>query len=108
LMSDAALASYGASFLHPYRSTGAVAGLGLTRSLASRLGPQRTVEFIALGRPLPADQAEKWGLVESVASEGEVVSRAVKRALALSQQPFDLRKIRQTTGASLFRDFGVS
>jgi hypothetical protein len=61
LMSDATIASNNAAFLHPYRSTGAVAGLGLTNSLASRLGRLRTVEFVALGKPLPAEQAADGG-----------------------------------------------
>jgi 2-(1,2-epoxy-1,2-dihydrophenyl)acetyl-CoA isomerase len=108
LMSDAAIASDGAYFVHPYRSTGAVAGVSLTASLAIRLGKARAMEFIALGKGLPASTAAEWGLIEATVTSDELLQTAIRRAMNLAQDPGRLAGIRQRSGVSTFREAGSS
>ncbi len=46
-------------------------------ALLAELGAKRAMELALLNRPLPADEALSWGLVNEVVPDGEVVERAI-------------------------------
>jgi len=59
---------------------GVIPDLGGTARLAKLLGPSRAMEILMTGRQYSADQALKWGLVDYVYPESELLAEAEKLA----------------------------
>jgi enoyl-CoA hydratase/carnithine racemase len=51
------------------------------------VGPARTKQLLILAEPLPAAEAERWGLVEYVVPAGETLDRAGQLAQQVSAMP---------------------
>jgi len=83
LMCDIILASPSAVFGQPEISLGIVPGGGGTQRLTHAIGKSRSMELILTGRTFSALDAEKWGLVSRVVSEGE--GEVVKESLAMAR-----------------------
>jgi len=84
LMCDIILASPSAVFGQPEISLGIVPGGGGTQRLTHAIGKSRSMELILTGRTFSALDAEKWGLVSRVVSEGE--GEVVKESLAMARE----------------------
>ncbi|HEX8200070.1 MAG TPA: enoyl-CoA hydratase/isomerase family protein [Isosphaeraceae bacterium] len=69
------------------------------QDLVRQLGDRRARELVLTGRPIPADQAERWGLINRVVPAGSVLAEALElarsllesgpRAIATSKQLLD-------------------
>lgn len=88
LMCDIILASPTAKFGQPEINLGVIPGGGGSQRLAKTLGKSRTMELTLTGRTFSAQEAEKWGMVSRVVSEGEgeVVKEAVEMAKLISSR----------------------
>jgi enoyl-CoA hydratase len=83
-MCDIILASPSAVFGQPEISLGIIPGGGGTQRLTHAIGKSRSMELILTGRTFSALDAEKWGLVSRVVSEGD--GEVVKESLAMARQ----------------------
>jgi len=88
MMCDIILASPTAVFGQPEINLGVIPGAGGTQRLTRAIGKSRAMEIILTGRTFDAKEAEKWGLVSRIVSEGEgvVVKEAIALALKISQK----------------------
>ncbi|MBI4288938.1 MAG: enoyl-CoA hydratase/isomerase family protein [Chloroflexi bacterium] len=80
LASDIRIASENASFGLPEVRLGLLAGWGGTTRLARHLPPAKAAELIFTGEPMPAKEAERWGLVNQVVPLPELKATAQKWA----------------------------
>ena len=76
---DIVLADSKAVFGLPEVKIGVVALAGALTRVVRTVGKQRAMEMALTGRPLPAQEAREWGLVNKVV-EGGVVEEAIKMA----------------------------
>ncbi|MAD87679.1 MAG: enoyl-CoA hydratase [Deltaproteobacteria bacterium] len=76
---DIVLADSKAVFGLPEVKIGVVALAGALTRVVRTVGKQRAMEMALTGRPLPAQEAREWGLVNKV-MEGGVVEEAIKMA----------------------------
>ncbi|KAI9824075.1 MAG: hypothetical protein M1832_002143 [Thelocarpon impressellum] len=81
---DVVVASRSATFGLPEVKRGVVALAGALPRLVRTVGRQRAMELALTGRTLSADEAERWGIVNKVVPDGEVVREAVKLAVAIA------------------------
>ncbi|TCD69749.1 putative enoyl-CoA hydratase, mitochondrial [Steccherinum ochraceum] len=88
LMCDIILASPTAVFGQPEINLGVIPGGGGTQRLVHAIGKSRTMELTLTGRNFSAVEAESWGVVSRVVSEGEgkVVEEAVKMAALIASK----------------------
>jgi len=84
LMCDIILASPSAVFGQPEISLGIIPGGGGTQRLTHAIGKSRSMELILTGRTFSALDAERWGVVSRVVSEGE--GEVVKESLAMARE----------------------
>ena len=88
------LASTKAFFSQPEIKLGLIPGFGGTQRLARLVGKGRALELCLTGRRFTADEAFKWGLVNEVISEENLLSRAKAILLELTKLPaFALQSI---------------
>ncbi|QLD11508.1 enoyl-CoA hydratase-related protein [Microbacterium oleivorans] len=121
MMCDIVLAADTAVFGQPEIDLGVIPGIGGTQRLARAIGYYKAAEMVLTGRRMPADEAERAGLVSRVvpaadllAEAGEVADRiasrslpvvyAAKQALRASQETTTAEGLRleRTLFASLF------
>lgn len=76
---DIVLADSKAVFGLPEVKIGVVALAGALTRVVRTVGKQRAMEMALTGRPLPAQEAREWGLVNRIV-EGCVVEEAIKMA----------------------------
>lgn len=67
-------------FGQPEITLGIIPGGGGTQRLARAIGKQRAIEYVLTGRRWDAQTAERWGLVNKVAPEGNWLSEALELA----------------------------
>jgi crotonobetainyl-CoA hydratase len=82
LASDLVVAAQNAVFGLPEVKRGLIAGAGGVFRLVRQLPPKIALELVFTGDPISAADALKWGLINHVVADGEVVSAA----LALAQR----------------------
>jgi 2-(1,2-epoxy-1,2-dihydrophenyl)acetyl-CoA isomerase len=84
-MADLALCARSSRFNLAYTHSGLTPDAGTTFLLPRTLGVKRTMELLLLNRPLPADQALAWGLVNEVVDDEQLLPRALEMAEQLAQ-----------------------
>jgi crotonobetainyl-CoA hydratase len=82
LASDLVVAAQSAVFGLPEVKRGLIAGAGGVFRLVRQLPPKIAMELVFTGDPIPAVDALKWGLINDVVPDGDVV----EAALALAQR----------------------
>ena len=87
LLCDLIVASETAEFGQPEITLGIIPGGGGTQRLARVLGKQRAMELVLTGGRIGAREAERMGLVNEVAAEGEWLERAVDLAQRVARRP---------------------
>jgi crotonobetainyl-CoA hydratase len=80
LACDLVVAVETANFGLPEVKRGLVAGAGGAIRIGRQLPPKLALELLLTGRPLPADEAARWGLVNRVVAPGEAVAAALELA----------------------------
>jgi 2-(1,2-epoxy-1,2-dihydrophenyl)acetyl-CoA isomerase len=84
-MADLALCAHSSRFNLAYTASGLTPDAGTTFLLPRTLGVKRTMELLLLNRPLPAEQALSWGLVNEVVADEQLLPRALELAEQLAQ-----------------------
>ena len=87
LLCDLVVASETAEFGQPEIALGIIPGGGGTQRLARVLGKQRAMELVLTGRRIDAREAERMGLVNEVAADGEWLERAMELAHRIARRP---------------------
>jgi enoyl-CoA hydratase/carnithine racemase len=87
LLCDLIVASETAQLGQPEITLGIIPGGGGTQRLARVIGKQRAMELVLTGRRIDAREAERLGLVNEVASEGEWLERALELARRVASRP---------------------
>jgi enoyl-CoA hydratase/carnithine racemase len=87
LICDLIVASETAEFGQPEITLGIIPGGGGTQRLARVLGKQRAMELVLTGRRMDAREAERVGLVNEVAADGEWLERAMDLASRVARRP---------------------
>jgi enoyl-CoA hydratase len=83
MLCDIIVAAETAQFGQPEINLGIMPGAGGTQRLTRAIGKYRAMEMVLTGRPIPARQAEAWGLVtkvvppEVVLDEAKVLAREI-------------------------------
>lgn len=75
-----------ARFGQPEVGLGLIPGFGGTQRLARLVGEGRALELILLGKPIDAETALNWGLVNRIAREREAVDEATMLAGEIAAQ----------------------
>ena len=73
---DIRIASENAQFAAPEIKLGWIGGGGMAAHLAHSIGASNAALMIMTGDPIPADKAERWGLVSEVVSQADLLKRA--------------------------------
>jgi enoyl-CoA hydratase len=84
LAADIRIAAEGIELGSPEVKIGTVPGWGGTQRLPRLIGVARAKQLIFTGGRIDANKAEAWGLVNEVASQGEVVARAGEMAAEIA------------------------
>ena len=87
LACDLIVASESAEFGQPEITLGIIPGGGGTQRLARVLGKQRAMELVLTGRRIDAHEAERIGLVNSVAPKSGWLDRALEIAQTIARRP---------------------
>lgn len=77
---DFIYASDNAKFGLPEVTLGIMPGFGGTQTLPRLIGSNRASELIFTGKLIDAEQAEKWGIVNAVFTQDELMEGAIKAA----------------------------
>lgn len=101
LLGDVIVAGENARLLFPFLALGLVADWGQLLTLPRRVGLPTARRYLTDGRPVPAAEALRSGLVDALAPDGEVMNRAVTEAARLARLPRDAwaRTKRRLAGA---------
>lgn len=78
LAADIRVASTSATFGLPETSLAIIPGAGGTQRLPRLIGVSRAKELIWTGRRISADEAYKYGLVQTVVDQGEALNKAME------------------------------
>lgn len=96
LACDLIVASERASFGLPEVKRGLIAGSGGLLRLPERLPLGIAMEYALTGRPMPATDAYRWGLVNRLASEGHALAVALELAAEIGENaPLAVRLSKQ-------------
>jgi 2-(1,2-epoxy-1,2-dihydrophenyl)acetyl-CoA isomerase len=87
LMGDLIVADSTAYFLQAFRNIGLVPDGGSPYLLAASAGRARAMEAMLLGERIPAETAEKWGMINRLVPEGKDVETALELAHKLAEGP---------------------
>jgi 2-(1,2-epoxy-1,2-dihydrophenyl)acetyl-CoA isomerase len=87
LACDIVLAARSASFIQAFCKLGLVPDSGGTFILPRLVGPARAMGLALLGEPLPAEQAEAWGLIWRCVDDDQLMPEAHALAAHLATQP---------------------
>jgi enoyl-CoA hydratase/carnithine racemase len=93
LACDLRIATPDAEFGFPEVKLGLLPGGGGTQRAPRLIGPGRAGWLIMSGERIPADQAERWGLIEFVVDELEAGIEQIAGGLA-AQSPYAIRQIK--------------
>jgi 2-(1,2-epoxy-1,2-dihydrophenyl)acetyl-CoA isomerase len=87
LACDIVLASRSASFVQAFVNIGLVPDSGGTWFLPRLVGPARARGLALTAAPLPAEQAEAWGLIWKAVDDGTLLTEAEKLCAAFAAAP---------------------
>lgn len=90
LACDVVVAAKGTKFIDTHARFGIFPSWGLSQKLSRIIGPNRAREVSLAAVPLTAEQAEKWGLVNHVVDESELLNKAREVAEAIMRNNHDL------------------
>jgi len=85
LACDMRIIQRGTKFGLPESRLGMIPDVGGTTRLTRLIGPARAKELIMTGRNVDLDDAERWGLVNAVVDEGQLMAHAEALAQELSE-----------------------
>ena len=85
LACDFRIAAEGTKLGLPESRLGLIPDVGGTTRLTRLIGPARAKELIFTGRQIDASQAERWGIVNYVVPETELLSKGEELAAEISQ-----------------------
>lgn len=93
LACDVLVAAKGAKFIDTHARFGIFPSWGLSQKLSRIIGPNRAREVSMAAIPITAEQGERWGLVNHVVEEGELLkkARAIAEAMIKNNQDLVLR-----------------
>jgi len=86
MMCHLRVAAPSARFGQPEVGLGLIPGFGGTQRLARLVGAGRALELILVGKPIDADTALAWGLVNRIALERDAVEEATRLAREIAAQ----------------------
>ncbi len=93
---DFIYAASSARFALTETSLGIMPGSGGTQSLSRAVGTRRAKELILSARPFSAQEAEKWGLVNQVVPDAELIEKTIEVASAIAgNAPIATRQAKQ-------------
>lgn len=96
LACDLIVADTTATFGLPETRRGLTAGAGGLLRLAQRIPYHRAMELVLTGRMMPAAEAERYGLLSTIAEEGKVLEAALELAQQVAQNaPLALQASKQ-------------
>jgi len=81
---DIRIASDNAQFAAPEIKLGWIGGGGMAAHLAHSIGASNAALMIMTGDPIPAEKAERWGLVSEVVPQADLLNRAREIAGAIA------------------------
>ncbi|MEM1409981.1 MAG: enoyl-CoA hydratase [Pseudomonadota bacterium] len=84
MMCDFIIAADNAKFGQPEITIGALPGAGGTQRMARFIGKAKTMEMCLTGRMMPAEEAERCGLVARVVPKAELMDVALETAKKIS------------------------
>lgn len=84
---DMIVAGDTAQFGQPEISIGVIPGAGGTQRLTRAIGKVNAMEMVLTGKPIPADEAFRRGLVNTVVPPESVVAEAVALASVIASKP---------------------
>jgi enoyl-CoA hydratase/carnithine racemase len=87
LACDMIVASETAEFGQPEILLGIIPGGGATQRLARVMGKQRAMELVLTGRRIDAEEAQRLGIVNSVAPKGAWLEAALELAEIVARRP---------------------
>jgi 2-(1,2-epoxy-1,2-dihydrophenyl)acetyl-CoA isomerase len=87
LACDIVLAARSASFVQAFARIGLVPDCGGTWFLPRLVGPARARGLALTGEPLPAEQAEAWGLIWKTVDDGRLLEEAHRLCLHFVSAP---------------------
>jgi 2-(1,2-epoxy-1,2-dihydrophenyl)acetyl-CoA isomerase len=87
LACDVVLAARSASFIQAFCKVGLVPDSGGTFFLPRLVGTARAMGLALLSEPLPAEQAQAWGLIWRCVDDDQLLAEAYALAAHLAQQP---------------------
>ncbi|MDX6651618.1 MAG: hypothetical protein QOG09_496 [Solirubrobacterales bacterium] len=87
LICDMIVASETAEFGQPEITLGIIPGAGGTQNLARLVGKQRAMELVLTGRRVSAEEAQRMGIVNTVASKAEWLDKALELAAVIARRP---------------------
>ncbi|XP_073053646.1 probable enoyl-CoA hydratase 1, peroxisomal [Primulina eburnea] len=90
LACDFLVASKQAKFIDTHARFGIFPSWGLSQKLSRIIGPNRAREVSMTAMPVTAEQAERWGLVNHVVEESEVLKKAREIAESMIKNNQDL------------------
>jgi 2-(1,2-epoxy-1,2-dihydrophenyl)acetyl-CoA isomerase len=87
LACDLVIAARSASFVQSFARLGLVPDSGGTWLLPRLAGAARAMGLAMLGEPLPAEQAERWGLIWKVVDDDKLAAESANMAKMLAAGP---------------------
>ncbi|XP_058082186.1 probable enoyl-CoA hydratase 1, peroxisomal [Magnolia sinica] len=90
LACDVLVAGKNAKFIDTHARFGIFPSWGLSQKLSRIIGPNRAREVSLTSMPITAEMAEKWGLVNHVVEESEVLKKAQQVAEAMIRNNQDM------------------
>jgi enoyl-CoA hydratase/carnithine racemase len=84
---DLVYAAVGARFQLPFINLGIVPEAGSSFILPGMLGRHRAAELLFFGEAFDAATAERWGLVNAIYPDAELMDRTLERSEALAAKP---------------------
>jgi 2-(1,2-epoxy-1,2-dihydrophenyl)acetyl-CoA isomerase len=98
---DIVIAARSAKFIQAFAKLGLVPDSGGTWFLPRLVGSARARALALLGEPVPAEQAEAWGMIWKVVDDAGLMTEAHRLAAHFATQPTDgLALIKQALDAS--------
>jgi len=105
LACDIVLAAHSAKFIQAFAKLGLVPDSGGTWFLPRLVGPARARALALLAEPVPAEQAEAWGMIWKAVDDASLMDEANRLAAHFATQPTaGLALIKQALDASEAND----